>query len=61
MAENYVDFPILGAFGCGVFKQNPTEVANIFKELINNYEFKGVLFAIPGGANLQAFIDVFKN
>lgn len=49
--ENNVDTIILGAFGCGVFEQEATEVASIFKEsLVQNAKmlpFKRVIFAVP--------------
>ena len=60
MSENDNDTIILGAFGCGIFKQDPSEVASIFKELIHEYSFKKVIFAIPGGKNLEAFRKVFE-
>lgn len=45
---NHVDTLILGAYGCGVFKQNPREVASIFKECLRErYHFKKVIFAVP--------------
>ena len=47
---------ILGAFGCGVFKNDPTEIATIFKELLINKGyiryFDKVIFAIPGNMSL---------
>lgn len=50
LSENNAAYLVLGAFGCGVFGQDPTEVASIFKEFLEN-EFKGafkkVVFAIP--------------
>lgn len=60
MSENKVDIPILGAFGCGVFKQDPHEVARTFMNILqnNSYGFKKVIFAIPGGPNLAAFRKV---
>ena len=62
---NDVDTLILGAYGCGVFGQNPTEVAEIFKECLNTTRkdcFNKVVFAIPKGRdnNLQAFEKVFS-
>lgn len=62
--DNHVDTLILGAYGCGVFGQNPTEVAEIFKECLNTTHkncFSKIVFAIPKGRdnNLQAFKKVF--
>ena len=62
---NNVNTLILGAYGCGVFGQNPTEVAEIFKECLNTTHkgcFNKVVFAIPKGRdnNLQAFEKVFS-
>ena len=62
---NNVDTLILGAYGCGVFGQNPTEVAEIFKECLNTSHkncFSKVIFAIPKGRdnNLQAFEKAFR-
>lgn len=56
---------ILGAFGCGVFKQDPIEVATIFKEYLYKYpqSFEEVYFAIPNknSQNYKAFDKVFNN
>lgn len=51
--ENNVDRLILGAWGTGVFKQDPVTVAEFFKEAINDYQyyFKEIIFAIPKGRN----------
>ena len=54
---------ILGAFGCGVFKNEPEFVASTFKNLLystNYYHFKKVIFAIPGGINYDIFKKVFE-
>ena len=61
---NDVDTLILGAYGCGVFGQNPKEVAETFRECLNTSHkncFSKVIFAIPKGRdnNLQAFEKVF--
>lgn len=59
-SENNVKTLILGAFGCGVFKQDPIEVATLFKEALRGSCFDKVVFAIPRGANYKAFKEVFK-
>ena len=54
---------ILGAFGCGVFKNDPEFVASTFKDLLystNYYHFKKVIFAIPGGINYDIFKKTFE-
>lgn len=58
--ENNVKTLILGAFGCGVFKQDPVEVATLFKKVLRGSSFEKVVFAIPRGANYNAFKGVFK-
>lgn len=63
-ASNKVNTLILGAFGCGVFGQNPAEVAEIFKNALDT-RFRGVfnrvVFAIPdaNSDNFKAFKHVF--
>ena len=53
----------LGAFGCGVFGNNPHCVAECFKILLEtkNYDFDIVTFPIPAGYNLDAFKEEFNN
>ncbi len=60
---------VLGAFGCGVFKNNPTEVAHMYRSVLDKYKehFDLVYFAIyaPAGSNplhaknVKEFKDVF--
>lgn len=64
---------VLGALGCGAFKNPPSHVAKLFKEVLEESEFTGafeeICFAIlddgnsgrdhnPNG-NLKPFADVF--
>lgn len=58
--ENNVKTLILGAFGCGVFKQDPVEVATLFKKVLKGSSFEKVVFAIPRGANYNAFKEIFN-
>lgn len=59
MGCNYV---ILGAWGCGVFRNRPQAIAQSFSLALDRYEgqFDVVEFAIPGGANLHEFAKVFS-
>lgn len=57
-ADNGVDTLILGAFGCGVFGQDPYHVAYIFLMHIKHYNFKKIIYAIPYGTNYAVFDDV---
>ncbi len=60
--DNKVDTLILGAYGCGVFGQEPKEVAEIFSQCLSSvpYGFKRVIFAIPeGNNNFSVFKRVF--
>lgn len=54
---------ILGAFGCGVFKNNPRFVARAFARLLKG-KYKGyfdsVTFAIPGERTLETFRQAFE-
>lgn len=57
------DTLILGAFGCGVFGQEASEVARLFQaELCERKTFRRVVFAIPDGAdgNFRKFTEAFK-
>jgi uncharacterized protein (TIGR02452 family) len=63
--RNNVETLILGAYGCGVFGQDPKEVAEIFKGYLNSSHkgcFYNVVFAIPDGKdrNLEAFREIFE-
>ena len=63
---------VLGALGCGAFNNPPEHMARLFKQVLNEPEFKGafkqVYFAIfddhnatrNGWSNVDAFIQVFE-
>lgn len=53
---------VLGAFGCGVFGCDPETVALAFRTWLVNHKInsiKYILFAIPSGPNLEAFVKIF--
>lgn len=55
---------VLGAFGCGAYHNPPEHVALIFKEVLEEKEFKGcfseICFAIiMGDTNIKEFTKVF--
>jgi uncharacterized protein (TIGR02452 family) len=66
-AANRASTLVLGAWGCGVFKNDPADVANIFRGLLIGGPFDGhfekVLFAVydtsPAGETLRAFENAF--
>ena len=62
-AANQVDSLVLGAFGCGIFGNDPTKVARTFRDWLDAHPgvFQEVVFAVPGGPNLEAFKEVFPS
>ncbi len=62
-AYNKVDNLILGAWGCGVFRNDPTFVANAFygvQALYDGY-FRNIVYVMPKDANYDTFIRVGAN
>ena len=64
MAQYPCDTLILGAFGCGVFRNDASIVAQAFKKALESckvHGFKKVIFAIPGNSttNYIKFKNVF--
>lgn len=59
--ENGCDTVILGAWGCGVFGQDPKLIARAFRERLNASSIKRAVFAIPGNnPNYTGFKEVFS-
>lgn len=58
LEENNVDIFLSGAYGCGVFGQNPVEVATFMKNRANRSYIPNVVYAIPSGYNLHAFEQI---
>lgn len=64
--HQHVSSLVLGAWGCGVFGQNPEEVASLFMYFAEKYRFyfKNIVFAVPqsnSNANYDAFLDTVVN
>ena len=57
-AQN-IEVLILGAFGCGAFRNPPQIVASVFNELIRDYNFETVEFAVYCGLDTTNY-DVFN-
>lgn len=60
-----VEVLILGAFGCGVFRNPASVVASLFKKVLNEYHFDTVEFAIYTkddsiNSNYNIFKEVFE-
>ena len=60
--DNKVNTLILGAFGCGVFGQDPMDVADIFTKLLiyEGYSFDRVIFAVPNTGSSKANYNAFN-
>lgn len=59
--ENGCDTIVLGAWGCGVFGQDPKLVARLFKERLAASSLKLAVFAIPGNNNnYTSFKEMFS-
>ena len=61
--ENDVDVLLLGAFGCGVFSQDPYRVAELFRQYLTTEfasAFERVIFPVPNSnsKNHKAFQEV---
>lgn len=57
--ENQIDTLILGAYGCGVFGQNPKKVADLFLEYAKG-KVKTIIFAVPQGKNYESFVEALS-
>ena len=55
LADNDVDVAVLGAFGCGVFKQDSTNVVRLWKE--NGLPVEQVIFAIIDKSTYEIFVS----
>ena len=49
--ENSVEMLVLGAFGCGVFRQDPAEVAQAIRKAFAETSVKRIIIAVPGNDN----------
>ena len=62
---NQHDSLVLGAFGCGVFKNDPFTVAKIFRQHLESTEFKNsfkkIIFAISNAKMYHIFKQVFND
>ncbi len=62
---NQVDTLVLGAWGCGVFRNNPQDVTSAFKIWVKQFNIPNVVFAIwdktPDNRLMKAFKSAFEN
>jgi uncharacterized protein (TIGR02452 family) len=56
-AIHKVDSLVLGAFGCGVFRNNPASISEIYASLMKTYHntIPKIVYAVIGDANVKAF------
>lgn len=50
---------IAGAWGCGVFMQDPSTVATLLVNAARNYNIPNIYFAIPN-RNFRIFLEVLE-
>ncbi|MCR4646215.1 MAG: TIGR02452 family protein [Oscillospiraceae bacterium] len=62
-ADNNVTNLVLGALGCGAFRNPPRHVAELFRQVLEEPPYKGrfhrIVFAITDGDLCRIFADVF--
>ena len=61
-AQNGADILVLGAFGCGVFQNNPEVVARAYKETIATFpaRFEKIEFAVYCTPSDTRNFEVFR-
>lgn len=62
ISNNRPDTVILGAFGCGVFGQDPYKVSEMFKKWMKGVPVKNVIYAVidKGGHSKEGAYAIFK-
>ena len=62
-ADHGVNNLVLGALGCGAFRNPPRHIAELFAQVLNEPPYRGrfsrVVFAITNGSLCDVFADVF--
>lgn len=59
--ENNISTLILGAFGCGVFKQPPKDVAETFTKVLQHTCINRIIMAVPGNDNNTKMFKQYVN
>ena len=60
LEEQKVEIFIGGAFGCGVFGQDPNDLVNLYQTTIWGKHLEQIIHAVPGsGENVEVFRDAF--
>lgn len=62
-AEQKCRHLVLGAYGCGVFRNDPNKIAVWWKELLENFfqnEFESIVFAVMDCSSSQSCIRAFQ-
>ncbi len=58
--EQGIETVVLGAWGCGVFGQDPAAVARLFAERLEESSVKHAVFAIPGDTRKSNYAEFEK-